>query len=646
MRSMPSSFSAPGSKHQFGDLTTLLKTQGGTAAAHDADRHYLLVFEQESSWVFQLPADGAVVVGRGEDAALRLEDSSVSRRHASIAVADRLTQVIDMGSQNGTLVNGERIDAPRSLVSGDTLSIGAVTLIYHASARPAQRPALLDLAALRERAAEELERALAYHRPLAVAAIALDDPAPDEDQVLDALAAELRLMDAVAWVAEDTLLLVLPEIDRHEVTARAERFLRALEGIGPVRTGTASCPQDGCDVDTLLAAARAAALGALPGTTEAAGPACHTLEIGERQVVVADPAMARLYQLVARLAQSELPVLVCGETGTGKELAVWALHQMSPRAAHPLVTLNCAAIQDTLVESELFGYERGAFSGAVTAKRGLLESASGGTVFLDEIGDLPPAAQAKLLRALETKRALRLGDLRERAIDIRVVGATNRDLAEEVAAGRFRQDLFFRLSGATLWLPPLRDRPRELPILAHRFLRDACLRGGRAPMSIAPAALRRLLAFPWPGNVRELKNVMEYLAAAVADPVVEPWHLDERLGPPAAAAAGAAPAPRARPPVIVETALRADDDDEDGGGDAEDEVTGPVPYDLEAVARPRRFRPLAEEIRELEKSRISAALSAAGGNQRLAAELLAMPLRTFVFKLRQYGLRRSDEGVL
>jgi two-component system, NtrC family, response regulator AtoC len=351
--------------------------------------------------------------------------------------------------------------------------------------------------------------------------------------------------------------------------------------------------------------------------------------------------MARLYQLVERLAQSDLPVLVCGETGTGKELAVYALHQMSRRRGQPLVTLNCAAIQDTLVESELFGYERGAFSGAVATKRGLLESASGGTVFLDEIGELPAAAQAKLLRALETRRALRLGDLRERPIDIRVVGATNRDLAAEVAAGRFRQDLFFRLSGATLWLPPLRDRPRELPILAHRFLREACQRGGRPPMTISPAALRRLLGFPWPGNVRELKNVMEYLAAAIAEPMIEPRHLDERLGPPAPAAP---PAARAHvPPVLVETVDVAGDDDGDDPMER-DEVTEPISVDV--GARPRRFRPLAEEIRDLERSRISAALAAAGGNQRLAAELLSMPLRTFVFKLRQYGLRRSDDSSL
>jgi len=199
----------------------------------------------------------------------------------------------------------------------------------------------------------------------------------------------------------------------------------------------------------------------------------RTIEVGDRSVVIADPAMARMYQLLERLAVSELPVLVCGETGTGKEVAAGALHQFSHRSERPLVSLNCAAIQENLVESELFGYERGAFSGAIAAKPGLLEVASGGTVFLDEIGDLPAAVQAKLLRVIETKRVLRLGDVRERTIDIRVIAATNRDLVKDVVAGRFRRDLYFRLSGATLWLPPLRDRPRELPILAEMFLHDA-----------------------------------------------------------------------------------------------------------------------------------------------------------------------------
>jgi two-component system, NtrC family, response regulator AtoC len=594
-------------ENPVGELTTII----GLGPPHpDVSRpanDYLLVFEEESSRVVPVPASGTMVLGRAEDATVRLLDVSVSRRHAAISRLTGLAHVSDLDSQNGTLVNGDRIAEPRSLVSGDVITVGGVTLIYHSSASPATGKGALDLAQLRQRAAEELERALVYQRPLTVAAIALREPASDAAAIVEAVAGELRRMDAVAWAAPDTLLLVLPEVDSDEAAARGEGVIDAIAAlIGGARIGVASCPVDGCDIDTLFAAARASAAQASPGVIEGGGRSYRTLDLGDRVAIVADPAMARLYQLVERLASSDLPVMVCGETGTGKELAACALHQLSRRSGQPLVSVNCAAIQDTLVESELFGYERGAFSGAVASKPGLLETGSGGTVFLDEIGDLPPAAQAKLLRVLETKRILRLGDVRERAIDIRILAATNRDLSKDVATGRFRQDLFFRLSGATLWIPPLRDRPRELPILAQKFLRDACEQSGRPPLALSPAALRRLLAFRWPGNVRELRNVMEYLAAAVADPVVEPWHLDERL---------------ARSDTAFEP---------------EAEATPPP-----ADAPP--FRPLAEEIRELERTRISAALAAANGNQRTAARMLAMPLRTFVFKLRHYGMRRTDE---
>ncbi len=218
-------------------------------------------------------------------------------------------------------------------------------------------------------------------------------------------------------------------------------------------------------------------------------------------------------------------------------------------------------------------------------------------MFLDEIGEMPLSAQAKLLRVLETGRVSRVGEVREREIDIRVVAA-NRDLRQEVAGGRFRQDLFFRLDGATVMLPPLRERRRELPILARAFLREACARGGRPAMRIDDEAMRLLLAHHWPGNLRELKNVMGYVAVAVQDPVLMPWHLRDRLGP------VETPAPEAVPPPAPE----------------------------------RRPRPLQEELRELERTRLVEAMAASGNVQARAAELLGMPVRTLYAKLRQHDL--------
>jgi DNA-binding NtrC family response regulator len=341
--------------------------------------------------------------------------------------------------------------------------------------------------------------------------------------------------------------------------------------------------------------------------------------LGERTVVVADPAMKRLYELIRRLAASELPVLILGETGAGKENAAFAVHHWSRRSGQPFVAINCATIGETLAESELFGYEKGAFTGATAAKTGLLEAAAGGTVFLDEVGELPLAAQAKLLRALESRRILRVGSTKERDIDIRIVAATHRLLEKEVEAGRFRKDLFFRLGAATVVLPPLRDRPSEVGVLAERFLSAACTANGREPLELSPATLVLLSRYGWPGNVRELKNTLEYVAATVAEAVVEPKHLPERI----LAALQPAPAPTAPAAAAAPAAVAP---------------VAPAVESLPEAAPSSRRAPLAEELKALERERMVEALRATGGVKVRAAELIGMPLRTFALKCKQYGL--------
>ncbi|HZJ62555.1 MAG TPA: sigma-54-dependent Fis family transcriptional regulator, partial [Kofleriaceae bacterium] len=206
-----------------------------------------------------------------------------------------------------------------------------------------------------------------------------------------------------------------------------------------------------------------------------------SLRVGEREIIVADPAMVRIYELLARIGRGDLTVLVCGETGVGKENAAYAVHHHSARRAGPFISINCAAIQETLAESELFGHERGAFSGAASTKAGLLEAAAGGTVFLDEVGDLAPELQAKLLRFLEERRFERVGGSSTLTIDTRIVAATNRRLEDEVAAGRFRQDLFFRLNVVALELPPLRARAADILPLALHLLATLAARHRRTP---------------------------------------------------------------------------------------------------------------------------------------------------------------------
>jgi two-component system response regulator AtoC len=245
--------------------------------------------------------------------------------------------------------------------------------------------------------------------------------------------------------------------------------------------------------------------------------------------------MRRVQTLADRAAAGTINVLIVGETGVGKEVLARRIHQLSPRADRPFVAVNCAALSEALFESELFGHERGAFTGAAQAKPGLLETAPGGTVFLDEVAELPPALQAKLLRVLETREVLRVGSVRPRPIDVRFVAATNRDLEGEVARGTFRRDLYFRLNGMTLAIPPLRERRQEIPGLCRRFLAELCATAGRrrAPR-LTDEAREHLQARRWPGNVRELRNAIERALLLAPGDEITPEHLatDPEAPPP------------------------------------------------------------------------------------------------------------------
>ncbi len=237
-------------------------------------------------------------------------------------------------------------------------------------------------------------------------------------------------------------------------------------------------------------------------------------------MVVLDPQMVRLFEKATAIAAGNISVLIIGETGTGKELLAEALHRGSTRAPGTFLRLNCAAIAETLLESELFGHEKGSFTGAVRAVPGLLESADGGTVFLDEVGEMPAALQAKLLRVIDTGEVLRIGARRPSPVDIRFVSATNRDLEGETERGGLREDLFYRLSGAVLRVPPLRERRSEIEKLALLFLQRAARMSGRPPARLSAEALNWMRAYGWPGNIRELRNLMERTALLCRAPEI------------------------------------------------------------------------------------------------------------------------------
>jgi DNA-binding NtrC family response regulator len=246
------------------------------------------------------------------------------------------------------------------------------------------------------------------------------------------------------------------------------------------------------------------------------------------------PVMQELFSLIQRLAPHAKVVLISGETGTGKELAARAFHQAGPRRNRPFVTINCSAVVDTLFESELFGHVRGAFTGAVDSKPGVFEAAQGGTLFLDEIGELPLSVQAKLLRALEYGEVQRVGSLQPKKVDVAVIAATNRDLRSEVAAGRFRGDLFYRLNVVEVTLPPLRDRREDIPYLTAAFIRECAARIRKPLNGLTHTAERLLFNARWDGNVRELKNVVERACMLAEGSTVSERELAGAFGPVAA----------------------------------------------------------------------------------------------------------------
>jgi DNA-binding NtrC family response regulator len=563
---------------------------------------YVLVFSENSSTMVPLPAQGDLSIGRGDGCEIRIDDARVSRAHARLESSAGTVRLVDLGSQNGTFVNNERVSGTRTLTSGDSIVVGKATLLFHAPVVNPRRNAPIEREHFRPRLELEVERARQFARPLAVASIIV--PTPQTRAAAERLLADtLRPIDISTWATTTELVLCLPECSVEEATATVSDLLAELPS---TRAGISSCPRDAVEATAVLEAARASAVISTAGAVAQAATAFQTHSVLGHHILIADPVMIRLYELVRRLADSELSVLIAGETGTGKELVASALHAFSRRVGQRLVAVNCAALSESLLESELFGHAKGAFTGALTAKTGFFEAAQGGTLFLDEIAEMSLSLQAKLLRALETKRITPVGDTNERAIDIRVVAASHRDLSIDVREGRFRQDLYFRLSGATVWIPPLRSRQRELPLLARRFLGEASTHSNRPVPLLSDSALSVLCSHPWQGNVRELKNVMNFLAATVTEPIIEAWHVSERLGE--------------RPPVPPESP----DDNQPSG-----------PQGV-----PRAFRALAEEVRELEERRMVEALESTDWNQTRAAAVLSMPLRTFVTRFKQFDLGR------
>ncbi|MBE7448244.1 MAG: sigma 54-interacting transcriptional regulator [Kofleriaceae bacterium] len=564
--------------------------------------------------VFEVAATGGTL-GRGREHAFRLTDPSVSRAHARLVVRGGEVVLEHLGGRNPTLVAGEVVSS-RPLTSGDVIELGDTRLaavgdhrLAVVDAPPTRVTIERPITALQDRAAPGV---LARIGDLLFAAPHAEGLATEASEHLAAL-----------WEAEHVALVtlaggqpvelgassragvrVVPRLmldrvmdggaavgfehgGRHHLCAPLAPRGAAARAAGLVHAVRAPArPWSEPELTVAVAAARLLGAGiAARAGWDVAERRTRALEerIGAPQILGDSAAAAAMRTFVAKAGPTDATVLLTGESGTGKELVAAALHAASPRAGGPLVAVNCATLGEALVDSELFGHERGAFTGAAERKPGRFELADGGTLFLDEIAELPPRSQAKLLRVLEDRRVERVGGTRPIEVDVRIVAATNRDLGAMVRAGEFRDDLFYRLAVVRLQLAPLRERVEDIVPLAERFV--ATTRVGRRRVSgFTPDAIAVLRRHPWPGNVRELRNAIE------------------------------------RALVLGEgEALTSTD-------------VLPPTLDVAAAARPVR------SLRDAEREAIADAMASTGGNKARAAAVLGVDRTTLYKKLRDYGL--------
>lgn len=579
----------------LGQAPAIRSSDGG---ASDAS---LVVYARDRAFASVLLRGQDVVLGRVWPADLLVSDPSLSRQHARIErTSTGEIWIEDLESTNGTFVRGERVGRAR-VSAADEIRCGTIELRIHEGRAAAGPLALRGHDAFAEAVDEEVARARAFERTFALLMLKPEGEAVPLAQWHDRIAPLLRAVDPIGIYGNDILEICMVEASVDLARGLTEAIAKAT-GKPRLRASMAMFPRDGRTSDALFETCLTRLAGR-SRRTSSEGDAQLDAEEASGEVVPRSPAMRALLTTVARVARTTLPVLIVGETGSGKELIARRVHQQSPRLAGPYCTVNCAAIAPSLLESTLFGHERGAFTGADRQHKGIFERAHGGTVFLDEVGELSASAQASLLRVLETKRLTRVGGSEEVEVDMRIVAATHRDLERMSQDGVFRTDLFFRLNGIQLVVPPLRARIEEIEPLAREFLKHANATHGTAVEGIEAAARAALERYAWPGNVRELRNVTERAAVIAQGRTIALHDLPEKIGRASQPDAGTNEVP----------------DNEDGGDDGD----------------------FKERVQQFEIRLILDGLKRARGNQSEAARVLGMPLRTLVHKIRAYGLTRS-----
>jgi two-component system, NtrC family, response regulator AtoC len=558
-----------------------------------------------------LPSSGEVTIGRSSSCDLVINHASVSRQHAMLRTSP--LEIIDVGSRNGTSVRGTRLERgiPTAIAVGEAIQVGEASILIQTSSGATDDKPLVERASEQTDSLDllraECARSARTRSPFALVQLEIDEGRPRDAHAL--LRELLRVSDVVRNEGNGALQALLVDTRADQVEVVVSRMADCLreEGIS-ARLGVARYPDDGVVAEQLLA---------------------HAYEQFAREPGAPPTAMDNVRGLIQQMASGELSILLTGETGVGKELCAEMIHRLSPRAARPFVKLNCSALVESLIESELFGHERGAFTGATSAHEGLLETGNGGTVFLDEIGELPLGVQSKLLRVLEEQLVRRVGASTARKVDVRFICATNRDLANEVDGGRFRRDLYYRINGVTLAIPPLRERRSEIVPLARAFARRA--RPGAA-LVFGKEVVAELEYHSWPGNIRELRNSIERAVLMSSGATIRPSHLalDTR--------------DRSRDsavtmPVELVSSERG----------SRNRISTPT-MPMERISSPaiqiesRDSRPLANAVADLERQRIIDALEQCGGNQTRAARVLGISRNTLLARLEEFGLPRPRKA--
>jgi DNA-binding NtrC family response regulator len=571
----------------------------------------LMVYHRDGVDVLPLIDSNPIVIGRAAPSTLTPRSRRLSRQHARFELFGEEVMVTDLESTNGTFMNGDRIRGRHPMGPGDEVVMGSVSVTVNmlsdvergggALASHEKFLVLLD---------EELVQAKVALRPVSVLMVRSADPdlGPSQwvSQLREILGGEIQF----GLYAQDTVELILPK-SMDEAVVVGRQITDPEGGEINLLCGIASYPEHGTTADNLNAAVRTAVLRAnphAPNQIYSSGIVWASEDDAEGPVV-RDVRMLAVYETIDRVAKSSISVVIHGETGVGKEVVARAIHDRSDRAHGPLRCINCGAIPATLLESVLFGHERGSFTGADRQSHGVFEESDGGTLLLDEIGELSAQAQVALLRVLETKRISRVGSTREVSVDVRVLAATHRDLEGMCELGTFRWDLLYRLNTITVEIPPLRERPADIRPLVMRFIHEANVMNGRFARGVTPDAMMLLETYSWPGNVRELRNCIDRAVVVAAGEVVTVDELPMRV--------------RAHADELARQAART--------------------IDVSRSAWPFRGKntsdstlDLKERVHEFEIALIKGALRACHGNQTSAAQLLRIPRRTLVYKLRAH----------